>query len=98
MRTLPTSLDGSEGDVLDEYALLVATFAVDDQRIEAADPVYVVFENRDVAWEERLMTGAGHGLHVSLRWRSGHRLDHVAVLDPYPLVQPQSPVASLAEH
>ena len=39
--------------------------------------MYVVFEDRDPAWENRLVAEAGHGLRVSLVWTSGHRLDGV---------------------
>ena len=83
MRSLPGSLDGSQGNVSDESGRRVATFAIDDQRRQAADPVYAVFQERDPAWEDRLAAEAGHGLRVSLVWGSGHRLDGVLVLDAY---------------
>ena len=80
MRSLPGSLDGSQGTVFDESGRRVAAFAIDDQRRQAADPVYIVFEERDPAWEDRLVAEAGHGLRVSLDWGSGHRLDRALVL------------------
>jgi hypothetical protein len=83
MRSLPGSLDGSQGTVLDESGRQVASFATDDQRRKAADPVYVFFEERNPAWEDRLVTEAGHGLRVSLVWMSGDRLDGVQVLDAF---------------
>jgi hypothetical protein len=43
MRSLPGSLDGSRGNVHDESGRRVANFAIEDQRRQAADPVYVVF-------------------------------------------------------
>jgi hypothetical protein len=83
MRSLPGSLDGTQGDVHDESGRRVATFAIDDQRRQAADPVYAVFEERDPGWEDRLVAEAGHGLRVSLIWSSGQRLDRVLVLEAY---------------
>jgi hypothetical protein len=83
MRSLPGSLDGSQGNVYDESGPRVAKFAIEDQRRQAADTVYVVFEDRDPAWEDRLVTEAGHGLRVSLIWASGQRLDRVLVLEAY---------------
>ena len=83
MRSLPGSLDGSRGNVYDESGRRVADFAIDDQRRQAADPVYVVFEDRDPAWQNRLVVEAGHGLRVSLVWSSGHRLDGVLVAEAY---------------
>jgi hypothetical protein len=83
MRSLPGSLDGSQGSVHDESGRQVATFAIEDQRRQAADPVYVVFENRDPAWADRLVAEAGHGLRVSLVWTSGQRLDRVLVSEAY---------------
>ena len=80
MSSLPGSLDGSQGTVYDESGRRVAGFAIDDQRRRAADPVYVVFEERDPAWEDRLVAEAGRGLRVSLGWASGRRLDRVLVL------------------
>ena len=80
MHSLPGSLDGSQGTVLDESGRRVADFAIDDQRRGAADPVYVVFEGRDPAWEDRLVAEAGRGLRVSLVWANGDRLEGVQVL------------------
>ena len=97
MRSLPGSLDGSQGPVYDESKRRVATFAIDDQRLQAADPVYVVFEDRDPVWEDRLAAEAGRGLRVSLAWSSGHRLDRVLVLDAY--VPPiHDPLMSVPDH
>jgi len=83
MRSRPGSLDGSLGTVYDESARRVADFAIDDQRRQAADPVYVAFEGRDPAWEDRLVAEAGRGLRVSLAWNSGQRLDGVLVLEAH---------------
>jgi hypothetical protein len=83
MRSLPGSLDGSHGVVYDESGRRVANFAIDDQRRQAADPVYAVFEDRDPAWEDRLVAEAGRGLRVSLAWSGGQRLDAVLVLEAY---------------
>ena len=83
MRSLPGSLDGSQGTVYDESGRRVADFAIDDQRRQAADPVYAVFKGRDPAWEDRLVTEAGHGLRVSLVWKNGERLDQVLVLEAH---------------
>ena len=83
MRSLPESLDGSQGNVYDESGRRVADFAIGDQRRQAADPVYAVFEDRDPAWQDRLVVEAGHGLRVSLVWSSGRRLDGVLVLEAY---------------
>jgi hypothetical protein len=94
MRTLPGSLDGSQGDVHDESGR-VASFAIDDQRIHVDDPVYVVFEDRHRAWEDRLVAGAGRGLRVSLVWWSGQRLDQVLVLEPDVLRSPHPRPAAL---
>jgi hypothetical protein len=80
MRSLPGSLDGSQGIAYDESGRRVATFTIDDQRRQAADPLYAVFEERYPAWEDRLVAEAGHGLHVSLEWSSGRHLDGVEVL------------------
>ncbi len=81
MRSVPGSLDGSQGTAYDESGRRVASFEIDDQRRGAADPVYVVFEERDPAWEDRLVAEAGRGLRVSLVWESGDRLDQVLVLE-----------------
>ena len=43
--------------------------------------MYAVFEERDPAWEDRLVAEAGHGLRVALDWSSDHRLDGVLVLE-----------------
>lgn len=83
MRSVPGSLDGSQGIAYDESGRRVANFAIEDQRRHAADRVYVVFADRDPAWEERLVAEAGHGLCVSLAWSSGQRLDRVLVLEAY---------------
>jgi hypothetical protein len=83
MRSVPGSLDGSRGTVYDQSGRGVAGFEIEDQRRGAADPVYVVFEERDPAWEDRLVAEAGHGLRVSLVWESGDRLDQVLVLEAH---------------
>lgn len=83
MRSLPGSLDGSQGDVLDESGRRVAKFAIEDKRRQSADPVYAVFEGRDPAWEGQLVAEAGRGFRVSLVWSSGQRLDGVVVLQAY---------------
>ena len=84
MRSLPGSLDGSQGDVrTTSQDGESPNFAIEDQRRAAADPVYAVFEGRDPAWEDRLVAEAGRGLRVSLVWSSGQRLDGVVVLQAY---------------
>lgn len=83
MRSVPKSLDGSQGDVHDESGRRVARFAIDDRRERATDPVYAVFEDRDPAWEDRLAAGAGRGLRASLVWLEGRRIDQVVVLKAY---------------
>ncbi len=83
MRSVPKSLDGSQGDVHDDTGMRVAGFALDDRREKPGDPVYAVFEDREPTWEDRLVAGAGRGLHVSLVWQNGRRLDQVSVLKAY---------------
>ncbi len=82
---IPSSLDGSQGDVLDENGRGVARFAIDDQRETLDDSVYAVFEDRDPGWEPHLRAvEPGHPARVSLAWLDSWRLDGVVVTDPEP--------------
>lgn len=96
MSTLPGSLDGSTGVVVDESGRQVSTFALDDQRESAADPVYVLFEDPDAEWMMRL-ADEGSGIRFTLVWHSGHRLDNATIGEPDPsmLPKPNRPILRL---
>jgi hypothetical protein len=94
MRGLPTSLDGSQGAVVGPDGVVVAAFAIDDQRVLRDDPVYAVFEDCDPAWLASLDSPQGSSV-VALRWHGGHSLEGVVVgerdrlgLDEYELIHP----------
>ena len=70
------------GPVLDPSGRRVASFAIDDQRLDLDEPIFAVFEERDPAWEKRLPSaGAQSDLRVSLVWPSGDRLDGVRIVE-----------------
>ena len=89
MAAIPGSRDGSEGPVLDGSGNQVATFAMDDQRVEPDDDVFALFENRDPAWEQELLAAfGGTPMTVSMVW-PGERLDDVLVVPPVSPADPE---------
>ena len=74
MRGLPTSLDGSQGAVVGPDGVVVAAFAIDDQRVLRDDPVYAVFEDCDpepfavATWIERSFTTGARAAVRGVPW------------------------------
>ena len=87
MSTLPGSLDGSTGVVIDTSGRQVSTFAIDDQRECASDPVYVLFEDPEAEWVARLAE-QGSSVRFTLVWNSGHRLENATIAEPDPWTLP----------
>jgi hypothetical protein len=92
MRSLPTTLDGSQGFVVGPDGVVVAAFAIDDQRVRRDDPVYAVFEDGDPAWLASL-DGPCERPIVALNWHSGRSLEDVVVgqKDPFDPGDPLGP-------
>lgn len=68
--------------------IVVAAFALDDQRLRPEDPVYATFEDFE-GWADTQQPDIVSGRVLNMRWHSGNQLDGVVVGRPDPLVPGQ---------